>query len=298
MTTLGLVLLLAASSPEPVDPTADGPAGLPETDAPIEPEAAPSEPEAAPSEPAAPTPTVEEPGSGTGGFGSVSSVSTDSDVVAPAPSTDDEWEDGDGEDEGPRWEIGMRVEIGYGQFELGNPGTLDHQGAALRAELGFYPWLSKRRRIGVGVGLTYAYQGFNRRDLPEATELSRSRGRQQLIGLRVPLLFRLHPEWFALEPSGLIGGAFFSADDDVFVGGRRAIIPEDAAAFATGGDLAMCTLWEILCVVGGAEYLIGLETLSADDTNTSPMRLRPWSWHVGLGVDVFRALSRGNRLPS
>jgi hypothetical protein len=247
-----------------------------------------TEPGAEPS-PASPEAPAPDPG---GGFGSVTVVTTDSNVVAPPPSeTDPEAED----DPGRRREMSLRAEVGYGQLGFANVEAPDHQGASLRAQFALYPWLTRSRRFGVGIGFTYAYQGFNRRELPATTELERSRGHQQLFGFRLPLLIRLHPEWFSLEPSGLLGAAFYSGRGDVWVANRRAIVPDDAMAFAAGGDLALCSVWDIVCVVGGAESIVGLETRSAADPTLDPLRVNPWGWHIGLGIDLVRAITRGNR---
>lgn len=230
-----------------------------------------------------------------GGFGSVGAVTTDSNVVAPQPTVPEE------ETEAPR-ELSLRAEIGYGQASLANLERLDHQGMSLRAHLAFYPWLSKLRRVGVGIGLVYAYQGLNRKRLPADAGLERSKGQQQAVMLSVPLLFRPHAQWFSIQPSGMFGLGFYSGGD-LWAADRRATIPRGEYAFVAGGDLALCTAWDIVCVVGGSEYVAGILTLATSNTidstidTTEPTRrvISPWSWHVGVGVDVLRMIERGNR---
>ncbi len=225
-----------------------------------------------------------------GGFGSVTSVTTESDVVAPAPTQP--VAEGEGEDEGPRYELSARAELGYGQVELGNREGLDHQGAFLRIHAAVYPWLSKRRRVGVGFGLVYGYQGLNRRELPPDAGLERSEAQQQQILFSVPLLVRPQREWFSIQPSAMIGAAFYTGGE-VWAADRRARLPRSELAFVAGGDLALCTAWDIVCVVGGGEYLVGAVSVAVE---TGARRiLDPWGWHVALGVDVLRIMDRANR---
>ncbi|HVI01116.1 MAG TPA: hypothetical protein VM869_20500 [Enhygromyxa sp.] len=222
-----------------------------------------------------------------GGFGSVTTVTTDSSVVAPEPTLPDE------EDQGPDHELSLRAEIGYGQGSLGNLEGLDHQGMSLRAHLAFYPWLSKQRRVGVGIGLVYGYQGLNRKRLPADAGIERSKGQQQAVMVSLPLLFRPHPQWFSIQPSGMFGLGFYTGGD-YWAADRRATIPRGEYAFVAGGDLALCTAWDIVCVVGGSEYFAGVQTLASDSADPSVRTVNPWSWHVGVGLDVLRIIERGN----
>lgn len=280
MSALALRLTLALlSPPEPDESESGGDVSISDPEPAADPEV-----ESTPDTPTGPA----------GGFGSVTVVETNSDVVVTrAPDELDP--EADADDEGPRREMSLRAEVGYGQLGFANVEAPDHQGASLRAQFALYPWLTRSRRFGVGIGFTYAYQGFNRRELPATTELERSRGHQQLFGFRLPLLIRLHPEWFSLEPSGLLGVAFYSGRGDIWAANRRAILARDARAFAVGGDLALCSVWDIVCVVGGAESIVGVETRSAADPTLDPLRVNPWGWHIGLGIDLVRAITRGNR---
>jgi hypothetical protein len=225
-----------------------------------------------------------------GGFGSVDVVTTDSNVVAPQPTVPAEEQD-----QGPRRELSLRAEIGYGQGSLGNIEQLDHQGASLRAHFAFYPWLSKARRVGVGLGLVYAYQGLNRKRLPADAGLDHSKGQQQAVMLSVPLLLRPHAQWFSIQPSGMFGLGFYTGGD-FWAADRRATIPRGEYAFVAGGDLALCTAWDIVCVVGGSEYFAGVQSFAADSIDPARRVLNPWSWHVGVGLDVLRIIERGNRV--
>jgi hypothetical protein len=239
-------------------------------------------------EPTIEEPTIEQPTAG--GFGTVTSVTTDSNVVAPPPPIPEE------EQEGPQRELSLRAELGYGQGSVGNLEGLDHQGMSLRAHLAFYPWLSKQRRAGIGFGLVYSYQGLNRKRLPADAGLERSKAQQQAVMVSVPLLFRPHAEWFSIQPSGMFGLGFYTGGD-LWTADRRAAIPRGEYAFVAGGDLALCTAWDIVCVVGGAEYFAGVRTVATNTEIESPDRtVNPWAWHVGLGLDVLRMIERGNRV--
>jgi len=225
-----------------------------------------------------------------GGFGTVTSVTTDSSVVAPPPPDPEE------EPQGPNRELSLRAELGYGQGSLGNLEGLDHQGMSLRAHLAFYPWLSKQRRVGVGVGVLYSYQGLNRKRLPAEAGLEQSKAQQQAVMISVPLLFRPHAEWFSIQPSGMFGLGFYTGGD-LWAADRRATVPRGEYAFVAGGDLALCTAWDIVCVVGGSEYFAGVRTLATSTTDPDPITsVNPWAWHVGVGMDVLRMIERGNRV--
>jgi hypothetical protein len=240
---------------------------------------------------AGPAPEVAEPPPPENGFGSVGTTTTESSVVAPqSPPPEEE------EPTGPQRELSLRAEVGYGQGSLGNLEGLDHQGMALRAHLAFYPWLSKSRRVGVGLGLLYSYQGLNRKQLPTDAGLGRSKAQQQAVMVSVPLLLRPHAEWFSIQPAGMIGLGFYTGGD-LWAADRRATIARGEYAFVAGGDLALCTAWDIVCVVGGSEYFVGVQTVAADTTlATEPRVVNPWAWHVGVGFDVLRVIERGNRV--
>ncbi len=246
-------------------------------------------PEPAQADPASaePPPSEQPPD---GGFGSVTAVTTDSNVVVPPPSSELELES----EEGPRREMGLRAEIGYGQVNLANTEPLDHQGLFLRAHFEFYPWLSKTRRVGVGFGLLYSYQGVNRKQLPADAGFDESKGQQQELLLTLPMLFRPHREWFSIQPSGMIGLGFYTGGD-FWAANRRATIPRGEYAFVAGGDLALCTAWDIVCVVGGSEFLVRVQTFPKRAIVDTSLAISPWGWHAGIGVDVLRIIERGNR---
>lgn len=228
-----------------------------------------------------------------GGFGNVTSVTTDSKVVAPPPTVDAQAEQ---EQEGPNREVSLRIQIGYGQVDLGSVEGLDHQGASLRAHVALYPWVSKERRVGFGLGLAVGYQGMNRKRLPADAGLERSKGQQQTVLVSVPLLFRPHVEWFSIQPSGLFGFAFFS-QKPLWTANRSATLSSNKVVLVGGGELALCTAWDIVCVVGGSEYFSGVLTVAEDTSNTraAAQVINPWGWYVGLGFDMLRVIQRGNR---
>jgi hypothetical protein len=265
--------LMFAGSPEPGE--IEDPSTNPEQDPGI-------------AEPSTEPPPPDQPPEG--GFGSVTTVTTDSNVAVPAPTQPET-----DEDEGPRREMSLRAEIGYGQTSLGNTEGLDHQGMFLRAHFAFYPWLSKGRRVGGGLGLLYSYQGLNRKPLPAAAGFDKSKGQQQAILLSVPMLVRPHRDWFSIQPSVMIGLGFYTGGD-LWAANRRSTIPRSEYAFVAGGDLALCTAWDIVCVVGGSEYFVGVESLAKDTTDTAGRVIAPWGWHVGIGLDVLRIIERGNRV--
>jgi hypothetical protein len=287
--TLSLGSLVFAGSPEPVAAPGTGSPAVPDPEA----SPAPLEQDPGIAEPSAEPPPPTEPPAG--GFGTVTTVTTDSDVVVtPAAKPGDP--DGDEPmDLEARREISLRAEIGYGQVDLGNAEPLDHQGMFLRAHLAFYAWVSKSRMVGLGFGIGYTYQGMNRRELPADTSLKTSEGQQQEILFSFPMLFRAHRDWFSIQPSALIGFAFYTGKD-LWALDRRATIPRARYSFAVGGDLALCTAWDIVCVVGGSEYLAGIPTYSTDLLVPDNRLMTPWGWHVGVGVDILRILDRGNRV--
>lgn len=230
----------------------------------------------------------------TGGFGSVQSVTTSSNVHALPPP---ELEPGDDEEGGPRREISARVEAGYAQTNLGNAEGLDHHGLFLRLHLVFFPWVTKQRRVAGGIGALYSYAGVNRRKLPDSVEIDASKAQQQQIMLSVDLLLRPHPAWFSIQPSGMIGIGFYT-NANVFAADRPATIRKDEYAFVAGGSLALCTAWDIACVIGGSEILIDVETLGSEDPLFESRMIDPWGWHVGVGVDILRILERAKLAPA
>ena len=68
--------------------------------------------------------------------------------------------------------------------------------------------------------------------------------------------------------------------------------------FVAGGSLGLCSVWDIVCVTGGAQLLVGVRTVAMDPLISSERVIDPWGWHVGLGFDVIRVLERANRVPS
>ncbi|WP_146660799.1 hypothetical protein [Enhygromyxa salina] len=277
-----VALLALSPSPEPAPDATPEPA----------PPAASAEevtPAPAPEPSAAPPPAA-------GGFGSVEAITTSSNVHGlPAPALEP-GEDGEDE-EGPRHEISARAEAGYAQTNLGNAEGLDHHGLFLRLHLVFYPWVTKQRQVAGGIGALYSYAGVNRRELPDGVELDASEAQQQQIMLSINLLLRPHPEWFSIQPAGMIGLGFYS-NAKVFAADRAAVIRKDEYAFVAGGSLALCTAWDIACVIGGSEVLLAVETLGTQAPTLDSRVVDPWGWHVGIGIDVLRIMARANRLPS
>ncbi|PRP93554.1 hypothetical protein [Enhygromyxa salina] len=224
-----------------------------------------------------------------GGFGSVESITTDSNVHGlPPPELEDD------DDDGPRHEFSARAEAGYAQTNLGNADGLDHHGLFLRLHVAVYPWVSKSRRVAGGIGLLYSYAGTNRRSLPDSVELDASKAQQQQIMVSDVLLVRAHPEWFSIEPAAMIGLGFYS-NAKVFAADRAAVIRKDEYAFVAGGSLALCTAWDIACVTGGASVLVAVETVGTQAPTLDARVIHPWGWHVGVGVDILRIMARANR---
>jgi hypothetical protein len=238
-----------------------------------------------PREPAAPPP---------GGFGTIEGTSTTSDVQAlPPPPAEEE--------SGPLTPYDLPAsgvfEAGYGQTNVDNAEGLDHQGLSLRGHFVYYPWISKRQRVAVGLGAAYSYRGLNRWRLPSSAAMKASKAQQHQIMLSLDLLLRAH-EHFSIHPAGLIGLGFYS-NAKLFAANRSATIAKDEYAFVAGGSLALCSAWDILCVTGGAQLLVGVRTVAADPTILMSDRIvDPWGWHVGVGFDVVRVLERANRTPA
>jgi hypothetical protein len=222
-----------------------------------------------------------------GGFGTVNSVTTTSKVQAPPPPPEES------EAEGPSQELTGRVEIGYGRADLGNPEGLDHHGLFLRGGLAFYPWVSKRKIFGVGVGLWGSYQGLNRK--LEDADIAKSEAQQILVSLSFDMIIRAHQKWLSFQPTGRIGVGFYSGGEEVFFANEVARVDKNRRALGLGGSLAICTAWDIVCLVGGATYLRGLATIPAD-LDASPRRLELWTWNASVGLDVLRIYMRATRV--
>ncbi|NVB37388.1 hypothetical protein G6O69_06060 [Pseudenhygromyxa sp. WMMC2535] len=236
-----------------------------------------------------------------GGFGTVETVEVDTELqrpptAAPAPTpTADQLS--------PSQELSMRLEVGYGQVDLLNLQTLDHQGLSLRVNAS-YAWVSAPfnkapdgPRVGIGVAVAYAYQGINR-SLPQRYTFSRSHALQQRLGLGPEFVAHLHPQ-VSLRLAATIGAAFYrdTTDSGLLVAELRASLPEDQVFFALSGDLAVCTVWDMLCVTGGSELVSNARATTVEEGEYS-VRVSPWGWHVGLAFDLLRALARTGSQPS
>lgn len=222
-----------------------------------------------------------------GGFGTVNSVTTTSNVQAPPPPPEAS------EAEGPSQELSARVELGYGRADLGNPEGLDHHGLFLRGGLVFYPWVSKRKIFGVGAGLWGSYQGLNRK--LEDADIAKSEAQQILVSLSFDMIIRAHKQWLSFQPTGRIGVGFYSGGEEVFFANQVARVDKNRRALGVGGSLAICTAWDIVCLVGGATYLTGLATIPAE-LDASPRRLQLWTWNAAVGLDVLRIYMRATRV--
>lgn len=292
-----IVALLAPSS------AADGAAlnSVPVEQAEVEPEASeptpePAAPELEPesAQPAPETPVVPDPSPDGGGFGSVEQMQVESNVRAPPPPApreqDEELESGP--------ELGARIELGYARTDLANTKLLDHQGLLLRVHFIAFPWVSRRGRIAGGLGAAYTYTGLNRSKLPDPPEgeepsITRSSAQQQDLTLSVEMLVRPHREWFSIHLSPMFGLGWYGKADELFAAERDVRISAREYAFVGGGALALCTAWDIACVVGGSRIFLGVTTDSLEGERT----LAPWGWHAGLGIDVVRIWIRANGVP-
>jgi hypothetical protein len=233
-------------------------------------------------EPPAPEPAP------TGGFGTVESIHTDSENVhAPPPPPSEPSETG------PRRELSGLIEAGYTNNDLGNTKRLDHHGLFLRAHFVYYPWVSKAGRIAGGLGALYAYQGLNRWKI---AGMKPSKAQQQQIMLSVDMLVRPHLEQFSMHVSGMIGLGFYT-NAKLLAADRAAVIRKDEYAFVAGGSLGLCSAWDIVCVTGGTQVLLGVLTVPNDTVLFGEQAIDPWGWHVGLGFDILRTFARGNRAP-
>lgn len=283
MTLSTVLMVLLATPPEAIEGGINTPTAEPETG-----EASIPEPDAV----VAGDTTQPKPG----GFGTVSNVTTVSDVaVEPTPAPTSE------EPSGPRSEAGMRVFGGYGQTDVGNAQAWDHAGAALGAALQWYPYLTKRRRFGVGVEFGYAYQGLVRRELPELADPSveapfgKSKVQQHFLDIGLALLLRPHASWFSIQPTGALGVAFYTGSD-LYAGDRHAGLVGRSTAFGLAGSLALCTAWDIVCVVGGYRWTQRVDAFGVLDGE--PFTVPTQGWHAGLGFDVLRVYARLNAQPA
>lgn len=231
-----------------------------------------------------------------GGFGTVSNVTTSSNVAAPPPPPEQ-----DEPSAASRSEAGLRVFAGYGRSDLANSQPWDHAGAALGAMLQWYPYVTKRRRFGVGVELGYAYQGLVRRELPALADptieapFAKSKVQQHFLDLGLALLLRPHEHWFSIQPSAGLGVAFYT-DRDVYAGDRYAGLVGRSTAFGLTASLALCTAWDIVCVVGGYRWTQRVDAFGALDGE--PFSVPTQGWYAGLGFDVLRVYARLNAQPA
>ena len=304
-----IVALLAPSSaadgatPESAHTKASEPESTEAQSTEAEPES--TEPEAGPEsteaqsplespEPAPATPVVPDPSPEGGGFGSVGQMQVESNVQAPPPLPPRE--QADEPESGP--ELSARVELGYARTDLSNAKQLDHQGLLLRVHFIAFPWVSRRGRVGGGFGAAYTYTGLNRGQLPDPPEgeepsITRSSAQQQDVTLSVDLLLRPHREGLSMHLSPMFGLGWYGKADELYAAERSARIGAREYAFVGGGALALCTAWDIVCLVGGSRIFVGVTTDSLEGEQT----LAPWGWHAGLGVDVVRIWSRANGVP-
>ena len=227
-----------------------------------------------------------------GGFGTIENTQTSSNVVAPPPPPPTE-----GDDTGPRRELSGLIEAGYAQNNVGNVERLDHHGLSLRAHVVYYPWISKQRRVAGGLGAAYAYQGLNRWALPSTAGLKSSKAQQHQIMFSLDLLVRPHPEFFSVHTAAMIGLGLYTSPK-LFAANRAAVIPRDEYAFVAAGSLGLCSAWDIVCVTGGAQLLVGVQTVPMDPLIGTDRVIDPWGWHVGVGFDILRILARANRVPA
>jgi hypothetical protein len=231
-----------------------------------------------------------------GGFGTVSNVTTVSNVAAPPPEPAPE-----AEPAAARSEAGMRVFAGYGQTDVGNARAWDHGGAALGALLQWYPYMTKRRRVGLGVELGYAYQGLVRRELPEPADpaveapFTTSKVQQHFLDLGFALLLRPHASWFSIQPTAGLGVAFYT-DRDLYAGQRHAGLVGRSTAFGLTASLALCTAWDIVCVLGGYRWTQRIDAFGVLDGE--PFSVPTQGWYAGLGFDVLRVYARLNAQPA
>ena len=258
----------------------------------VEPEPEPQLESQAPAEPeAGVTPP---PGSAPrGGFGQVGEVAIDSQVRALPPSATPGVSGEEAFDDRPPFELSARAEIGFAQTDVGNAAGLDHNGLFLRGHLALVPWISKRRVIGAGIGATYSYVGLNHGVDPElGFELSDSSAQQQTLTFNLEVIVYPHREWFSIQFTPMLVGLGWYAGARLLAADRPARIRSDEYGFATGGSLALCTAWSIACVTGGSQVLFGVRSRGLEAVEFEPTYLRPYNWHVALGVDIAQIVMR------
>ncbi|MFV8752153.1 hypothetical protein ACNOYE_16520 [Nannocystaceae bacterium ST9] len=239
-------------------------------------------------EPGAEAPSTPTPG----GFGTVGNVTTESNVAAPPPEPEPE------PTSKRATEIGGRVAVGYGQTDVRNAQAWDHRGAWLSGALQWFPYVTPRRRVfGVGIELGYSYQGLVRKRLPASTDapFDHSKIQQHFVDVGLALLLRPHPAWFTIQPTGSIGFAFYGGNQ-LYARERHAELPGRSNALGVAAKLALCTAWDIVCVVGGYRWTDGLD--ARDLVDFADFQVPTGTWHVGLGLDILRIYARLNEGPS
>ncbi len=227
-----------------------------------------------------------------GGFGSVGPVTTESNIQQPPPEPVSESSRAE-----PRPEFGGRVGIGYGQTDVRNDQPWDHRGAWLNGALQWYPYVTPRRRtFGIGVELGYTYQGLVRGRLPAQADapFAKSKVQQHFVNLGLALLVRPHPTWFSIQPTASIGFAIHGGNQ-LYARNRHAELPGRSNALGVAATLALCTAWDIVCVVGGYRWTDGLDALGVVDVE--PFQVPTGTWQVGLGFDILRVYARMNEVP-
>lgn len=272
-------------APEDAPPPADG---LPSAGS----SPAPSDPFAAAGSSGGPYQPRPRPQPAPGGFGSVGTTTTSSALAqsSPPPQPDS--------GKTATLEISTRAEAGYGQYDLGNRDGLDHHGASLRFNFAVFFGFDKSARVGYGMGLGYGYQGFGRK--VDAAAEPKSRGHQQQFHFTFDTIFRPHPQLFSIQISPLVGVAFFgfTDNDSLLIENRPAWIDGTERALVLGGTMGLCTAWDIVCVVGGADIARNVDSYPVDDMSffASYAITSFWGWHLALGIDVMRIFQRGDRM--
>ena len=196
------------------------------------------------------------------------------------------------------FEVSTRVEAGYGRYDLGNRSRLDHQGASLRVNFAVFLGADKAARIGYGVGLGYAYQGFGRK--VDDADFPVSRGQQHQFFFTLNTIFHVHPQLFSIQISPLVGTSFhgFSNTDSLLIENRPAWIEGSEQALMLGGTMGLCTAWDIVCVIGGADIARNVDSYPVEDMSffATYAITSLWGWHLALGFDVARIFQRSNRM--
>lgn len=250
-----------------------------------------------------PQPELREPGTEPaseprpGGFGTVSQVTTESTVQTVEPQPEPEPEASK-----RATEASGRITIGYGQTDVRNELPWDHRGASLGGVLQWYPYVTPRRRtFGIGIELGYAYQGLVRRKLPASADpaieapFTTSKVQQHFVDFGLALLVRPHPTWFSIQPTGAVAVAFYTGDD-LYARERHANLPGRSSALGLAATLALCSAWDIVCVVGGYRWTDRLDANAVLDGRD--FEVPTGTWHVGLGFDILRVYARLNGEPA